>query len=164
MISAAEAPTLITPIASRDFAALAALATELAAHHGDRYAPAPFALERDYGKWYEARLSRTAEGQDVGFVTWHRFYVSECAERGMEIRNLFVRTDVRGRGIGRELLRAAAHAAYAADCQRLRLSVRKDNAIGVRFYEQFGGSVSDMGISWGYRWSRDGILDLAEKT
>ena len=164
MISAAEAPTVIPPITSRDFAALAALATELAAHHGDPYAPAPSALERDYGEWYEARLSRTAEGRDVGFVTWHRFYVSECAERGMEIRNLFVRANVRGRGIGRELFRAAAHAAHAADCQRLRLSVRKDNDVGVRFYKQFGGAVFDMGISWGYRWSRDGIVDLTERT
>jgi ribosomal protein S18 acetylase RimI-like enzyme len=121
-------------------------------------------LERDYGEWYEARLSRTAGGQDVGFVTWQRFYVSECAERGMEIRNLFVKEDARGRGIGRELIRAAAHAALAADCQRLRLSVRKDNSVGVRFYRQLGGAGFDMGMSWGYRWSRDGILGLAEGT
>jgi ribosomal protein S18 acetylase RimI-like enzyme len=164
MTSAAEPPTLMSPTTSRDFAALANLATELAAYHGDRHEPAPAMLERDHGKWYEARLSRTAEGRDVGFVTWHRFYVSECAERGIEIRNLFVRADVRGCGIGRELFRAAAHAAYAADCQRLRLSVRKDNALGIRFYKQFGGAVFDMGMSWGYRWSRDGIIDLMERT
>src|SRR5262249_16622077 len=122
MTSTGEALTLITPTTSRDFAALAALATELSPYHRNPPDPAPSALERDHGKWYEARLSRTAEGRDVGFVTWHRFYVSECAERGMEIRNLFTRADVRGRGIGGELFRAAAHAARVADCQRLRLS------------------------------------------
>jgi ribosomal protein S18 acetylase RimI-like enzyme len=158
-----EAPTLVIPITSQDFATLAALATELAAHHADNYAPPPFALERDYGKWYEARLARTTEGRDVGFVTWQRFYASESAERGMEIRNLFVKPDVRGRGIGRELVRAAALAALAVDCQRLRLSVRKDNTVGVRFYKQFGGAMFDMGSSWGYRWNRDGILALAER-
>ena len=156
--------TVVTPLTSRDFASLAALATELAGHHGDKHAPTPSALERDHGSWYEARLARTAQGQDVGFVTWQRFYASECAERGMEIRNLFVKVHARGRGIGRELLRAAAHAAFVADCQRLRLSVRKDNAIGVQFYKQFGYAMSDMGMSWGCRWSRDGIIDLAEKT
>jgi hypothetical protein len=35
MMATAEALTLVTPIASRDFAPLAGLATELAAHHGD---------------------------------------------------------------------------------------------------------------------------------
>jgi hypothetical protein len=46
----------------RNFASLAALATELAAQHGNRYEPAPSAWERDYGSWYEARLARTASG------------------------------------------------------------------------------------------------------
>src|SRR5437016_866620 len=80
------------------------------------------------------RVWRAADGQDVGFVTWHRSYVSECAERGLEVRNLYVRADVRGRGIGRDLLRAAARAALLSDCQRLRLSVRKANTVGGRFY------------------------------
>jgi ribosomal protein S18 acetylase RimI-like enzyme len=156
--------TVVTPLTSRDFASLAALATELAEHHGDKHAPTPSALERDHGSWYEARLARTAQGQDIGFVTWQRFYASECAERGMEVRNLFVKALARRRGIGRELLRAAAHAAIVADCQRLRLNVRKDNAVGVQFYKQFGCAMSDRGVSWGCRWSRDGIIELAEKT
>jgi ribosomal protein S18 acetylase RimI-like enzyme len=164
MMPAADAPALVTPLTSADFTSLAALATELAAHHRERHSPSPSALERDYGNWYEALLARTSRGQDLGFVTWHRFYVSECAERGMEIRNLFVKADVRGHGVGRLLLRAAARAAIAADCRRLRLSVRKDNTVGVQFYEKFGLAMVDMGMSWGCRWSRDGILDLAEKT
>jgi ribosomal protein S18 acetylase RimI-like enzyme len=159
-----ETPTLVRPLTRDDFASLAALATELAAHHGDEHAPAASALERDHGGWYEARLARTTGGHDLGFVTWLRFYVSQCAERGMEVRNLFVKTDARGRGIGRALLRAAAQAALAADCQRLRLGVRKDNDVGVRFYKQLGCAMLDMGGSWGCRWGRDGIVDLAEKT
>jgi hypothetical protein len=98
MMPVAEAWTVVIPLTSGDFASLAALAIELAAHHGDRYSPAPSALKNDYGDWYQARLARTARRQDIGFVTWQRFYVSECAERGMEIRNLYVRADVRGRG------------------------------------------------------------------
>jgi ribosomal protein S18 acetylase RimI-like enzyme len=156
--------TVVTPLSSHDFASLAALASELAEHQGDKHAPTPSALERDHGSWYEARLARTARRQDVGFVTWQRFYASECAERGMEVRNLFVKAHARRRGIGRELLRAAAHAAIAADCRRLRLNVRKDNAVGVQFYKQLGCAISDRGVSWGCRWSRDGIIDLAEKT
>jgi ribosomal protein S18 acetylase RimI-like enzyme len=162
MMPVAEAWTVVIPLTSGDFASLAALAIELAAHHGDRYSPAPSALKNDYGDWYQARLARTARRQDIGFVTWQRFYVSECAERGMEIRNLYVRADVRGRGIGRQLLRAAAREALLADCQRLRLGVRKDNAVGVQFYKQFGCVMSDKGMSWGCRWSRDGIFELAE--
>src|SRR5262249_15819725 len=160
---AAEAPTLIIPTSSRDFASLAALAIELAAHHGDKHAQHHLIwsaiMENGMRRGYH-----TAGGQDVGFVTWQRFYVSECAERSMEIRNLFVKEDARGRGIGRELIRAAAHAALAADCQRVRLSVRKDNGVGVRFYRQLGGAGFDMGMSRGYRWSRDGMLGLAEGT
>jgi hypothetical protein len=57
---ASEALTLVSPTTDRDFTSMAALATELAAHHGDQYAPAPSALKRDYGDWYEARLSRAA--------------------------------------------------------------------------------------------------------
>jgi ribosomal protein S18 acetylase RimI-like enzyme len=120
-------------------------------------------MKRDYGSWYEARLARIGRGQDIGFVAWQRFYASECAERGIEIRNLLVKADYRNRGIGRELLRCAAQAALVADCKRLRLRVRMDNAVGVRFYKQLGCTMSDMGMSWGCRWSHDGILGLAEK-
>jgi ribosomal protein S18 acetylase RimI-like enzyme len=81
----------------------------------------------------------------------------------MEIRNLFVKADVRGLGVGRVLFLAAVHAALEADCQRLRLNVRKDNAVGVQFYKQFGGNVFDRGKSWGYRWSRDGMSALSKR-
>jgi hypothetical protein len=73
MTPVAETPTLVIPLTIRDFASLAALATELAAHHGDQHAPAASALQRDHGNWYEARLARAARGHDVGFVTWQRF-------------------------------------------------------------------------------------------
>jgi len=157
-----EGFTLVTPTTNGDFISMAALAADLAAHHGDQYTPRPSVLKRDYGNWYEARIARTAFGQDIGFVSWQRFYASECAERGMEIRNLFVKADVRGAGIGRVLFLAAVRAAVEADCQRLRLGVRKDNAVGIRFYKKFGGNMFDMGMSWGYRWSRDGISELSK--
>jgi ribosomal protein S18 acetylase RimI-like enzyme len=157
-----EAQALVTSLTSRDFASVAALVAELARYHGDEYAPAASALERDYGTWYEARLARNAVAKDVGFVTWQRSYVPQCAERGMEIRNLFVREDFRSRGVGRELLRAAARAALTADCQRLRLCVRKDNAVGVQFYKRLGCTTSDAGMTWGCRWDGNGILDLTK--
>jgi ribosomal protein S18 acetylase RimI-like enzyme len=157
-----DTPTLVIPQTTCDFVSLAALVAELAAYHGDDYAPASNVLERDYGSWYDARLARNSARQDIGFITWQRFYVSECAERGMEIRNLFVREDFRSRGTGRELLRTAAYAALAADCQRLRLGVRKDNTAAIQFYKQLGCTMFDMGVTWGCRWNRDGIIDLTQ--
>jgi hypothetical protein len=71
MMPVAEAWTLVIPLTGGDFASFAALAIELAAHHGDRYSPAPSALKHDYGDWYQARLARTARGQDIGFVPSH---------------------------------------------------------------------------------------------
>ena len=93
-------------------------------------------------------------------MTWERFYASERGERGMEIRNLFVKADIRRHRVGRALLCAATRAALAAECQRLRLGVRKDNAIGVQFYKQFGCTMYDMGSSWKCRWDRDGMLSI----
>ena len=49
------------------------------------------------------------------------------------------------------------------DIRTMGFNVRKDNAIGVQFYKKMGCAMFDMGLSWGCRWSRDEIIDLARK-
>lgn len=69
-----------------------------------------------------------------------------------EIRHLFVRADMQGRGLGRRLMADAARRAIALGFTRLGLGVVEGNRAAIRFYEGLGGiragSYTDPGPRW----------------
>jgi ribosomal protein S18 acetylase RimI-like enzyme len=94
-------------------------------------------------------------GVCVGFLGFSTF-------RGLPLLNihdLAVLGDQRGRGVGLALLAAAQSAAQAAGCCKLTLEVQEDNAPARRLYERFGFRDVTFGNSGPTRFLGKGLTD-----
>jgi ribosomal protein S18 acetylase RimI-like enzyme len=94
-------------------------------------------------------------GVCVGFLGFSTF-------RGLPLLNihdLAVLADQRGRGVGLALLAAAQSAAQAAGCCKLTLEVQEDNAPARRLYERFGFRDVTFGNSGPTRFLGKGLTD-----
>lgn len=74
----------------------------------------------------------------VGLVLFFHAYSSWRGRLGVYVQDLHVVGAMRGSGLGRRLLAAAADTGRAAGCSHMRLSVAATNAAGRRFYRQIG--------------------------
>jgi len=146
--------TVLEPKEPGDFASLAALARQLAAYHGDAFDPSAEALSADHGTWYRAALAQTPDGTAIGFAGWHRLYWVQLAKRAIELQNLFVVPEWRDRKVGLALVRHVVQATLAASTDVLRISVRKDNARAIAFYDSIGCTRQDRGPNWACRLDR----------
>jgi GNAT superfamily N-acetyltransferase len=81
-----------------------------------------------------AECDRAPAGFALFFATYSTFRTAVC----MHLEDLFVRPELRGRGIGLALLRAVAAAAVARGCPRLDWQVLDWNQSAIGFYEQQG--------------------------
>jgi ribosomal protein S18 acetylase RimI-like enzyme len=72
----------------------------------------------------------------VGMATWNMVYSSWRAARGIYICDLYVMSQVRGRGIGERILAAAAREAAQLGAVFMKLETDSTNAAGLRFYER----------------------------
>ena len=70
----------------------------------------------------------------VCFVGFSTFYARPL----LNIHDLAVVAEARGRGLGRRLLVAVQERARALDCCKLTLEVREDNAVARSLYASFG--------------------------
>jgi ribosomal protein S18 acetylase RimI-like enzyme len=75
-----------------------------------------------------------AVGIAVCFVGFSTF----AARPLLNIHDLAVRPESRGRGVGRALLHAAQHQAIQRNCCKMTLEVRNDNHNAQRLYQAFG--------------------------
>lgn len=79
------------------------------------------------------------EDQDaVGIAVCFFGFSTFAAQPLLNIHDLAVRPDVRGRGVGRSLLQAAQQHAKEQGCCKLTLEVREDNHGAQRLYRDFG--------------------------
>ena len=75
------------------------------------------------------------KGEVVGFMSCHtQQLLHECGKIA-EIQELFVRPDMRGLGIGRQLLAKAANMAKYRRCLNMEVSTNQKRTEAVRFYE-----------------------------
>lgn len=89
-------------------------------------------------------LARAADTADaLGFVQLYPGFSSVSAGRVWILNDLFVKSDARGRGIGRALMQRAKTHGEATDVLRLVLSTAEDNRVAQQLYESEG-------------WQRDG--------
>ena len=153
--------TLSPPATAADFAALAAMARDLAVFHGDDFHPPADTLQRDHGIWYRAVLARTAQGEVVGFAAWFPFYHAQNAERNLELQTLFVAPASRSHGIGERLVAHVAAEAVRLDCACLRIGVRKANIRAAAFYRRIGCRLLDRGDTWACRLDGEALQRLA---
>ena len=80
------------------------------------------------------------EGKPVGFALWFYNYSTFRGRAGIYLEDLFVRTEARGVGAGKALLRRLAQRCIDADLGRLEWAVLNWNAPSIAFYDSQGAS------------------------
>ena len=77
----------------------------------------------------------------AGFAMFFHTFSTFLGRRSLWLEDLFVRPQLRGRGIGRALLQRLARLAQARGCGRFEWSVLDWNEPSIRFYERLGATV-----------------------
>lgn len=78
------------------------------------------------------------ENKPVGFALFFHNYSTFKGRPGIYLEDLYVTAHMRGRGIGRQLLRHLARLAIERRCARLEWSVLQWNAPSIAFYRNLG--------------------------
>jgi len=85
----------------------------------------------------------TIGGEAIGFALWFHNYSTFLARPGLYLADLFVRSEWRGRGVGRALLRHLARIAVERGCGRMEWSVLDWNDQAIGFYRSIGARGMD---------------------
>jgi len=83
------------------------------------------------------------EGRAAGFALFFHNYSTFLARPGIYLEDLFVRPELRGRGIGETLLAFLAKLAVERDCGRVEWSVLDWNEPAIGFYRKLGAVPMD---------------------
>jgi len=78
------------------------------------------------------------DGLPVGFALFFHNYSTFVGKPGIYLEDLFVRPNVRGKGLGKALLVWLAAEAVRRDCGRLEWSVLDWNEPSIEFYKSLG--------------------------
>jgi GNAT superfamily N-acetyltransferase len=79
----------------------------------------------------------------VGFALYFQSFSTFLGRPGIYLEDVYVRPEVRGKGVGKALLREVARVAMARDCGRLEWSVLDWNEPALRFYKSLGARPMD---------------------
>ena len=90
------------------------------------------ALIADYSDSAEAPLA------PAGFALYFTSYSTWLGHHGIRLEDLYVRSSLRGKGIGRALLTRLAQIAVDEGCPRLEWDVLEWNAPAIAVYEKIG--------------------------
>lgn len=78
------------------------------------------------------------ENQPAGFALFFTNYSTFLAKPGLHLEDLFVKPELRGRGIGKALLLHVAKLANVRGCGRMEWTVLDWNQPAIEFYESIG--------------------------
>jgi GNAT superfamily N-acetyltransferase len=99
------------------------------------------------------------QGEPAGFALFFHNYSTFLARPGLYLEDLFVRPELRGRGIGKLLLQMLARIAVDRGCGRFEWWVLDWNEPAIRFYRRLGAQSMD---EWTvFRVTGDALLKLA---
>ncbi len=118
-------------------------------------------IERSIFDRKEAKvLIAEYDGAPAGFSLYFYNYSTWLAKKGLYLEDLFVQPEMRGKGIGKALLKTLARIAVDEDCGRFEWSCLDWNEPSIRFYKSMGAQpMSD----WtGYRVTGDALQKMAE--
>ena len=82
-------------------------------------------------------------GAAAGFALFFANYSTFLARSGLYLEDLFVQPSMRGKGIGKGLLRRLAQIAVERGCGRMEWSVLDWNAPSIEFYRSCGAEPMD---------------------
>ena len=98
-------------------------------------------------------------GEPAGFALWFYNFSTFAGKAGIYLEDLFVEPALRGRGIGKALLRHLARRCTAEGLPRLQWSVLDWNAPSIAFYQSLGAKPQ---VDWTvFRVSSAELEDLA---
>ena len=83
------------------------------------------------------------DDEPVGFALFFHNYSTFVGKPGIYLEDLFVRPNVRGKGLGKALLTWLAAEAVRRDCGRLEWSVLDWNEPSIQFYKSLGAKPMD---------------------
>lgn len=81
------------------------------------------------------------EKQPAGFAFYFFHYSTWLGKHGLYLEDLFVKPELRGKGIGKALLARLAKIAIAQDCYGMRWQVLDWNQPAIDFYDSLGAKV-----------------------
>ena len=99
------------------------------------------------------------ENQPVGFALFFHNYSTFVGKPGIYLEDLYVKPEMRGKGIGKALFLELIKIAKERDCGRVEWSVLNWNKSAIDFYKSMGAIPMD---EWTvYRLTSDKIEELA---
>jgi GNAT superfamily N-acetyltransferase len=100
------------------------------------------------------------DGTPAGFALFFHNYSTFVGRPGIFIEDLFVKPELRGKGLGKILFSFLAQIAVERKCGRLEWSCLNWNKPSIEFYKSQGAKAMDEWTT--YRVTGDGIKKLAE--
>ena len=151
----------------KDAEVLCQLIRELADYErlADKASPDPSSLARHLNPAAfprcHALLATTPTGGSIGFALYFANYSTFLTSWGVQLEDLFVRPEYRGRGVGEALLSAVASRAIAGGGHRLDLVVLDWNTPAIDFYLNRGAISLDDWTTM--RFSGEALRALADR-
>lgn len=105
-------------------------------------------------------LFAVVAGKEVGFALFFHNYSTFLGKAGLYLEDLYVTPDVRGQGIGKQLLKKLAQIAVERDCGRLEWWCLDWNQTSIDFYLSL--SAEPMSDWTTYRVTGEDLKKLAE--
>ncbi len=84
-------------------------------------------------------------GKPAGFALFFHNFSTFLGKPGIYLEDLYVKPELRGKGVGRALLAHLAALTLERDCGRFEWAVLDWNAPAIKFYESLGAKMMD---SW----------------
>ncbi|HWR15570.1 MAG TPA: GNAT family N-acetyltransferase [Terriglobales bacterium] len=100
------------------------------------------------------------DGVPAGFAFYFFNYSTWIGKPGLFLEDLFVKPELRGKGIGKALLSELAKVAMAENCYGMKWEVLDWNQPAIEFYEALGAKLRKEWIT--VRLSGEPLKDLAE--
>ena len=88
-------------------------------------------------------LFAEVDGKEAGFALFFHNYSTFLGQPGIYLEDLFVRPEMRGRGIGKSLLTHLARLARERGCGRIEWAVLDWNKPSIDFYKSIGAEPLD---------------------
>jgi len=101
------------------------------------------------------------DGTPAGFALFFHTFSTFLARPGLYLEDLFVRPNLRSKGIGKALLRYVSDLAVERDCGRVEWSVLEWNRAAIQFYEKLGAA--PMGEWTVYRLAGSALREFTQE-
>jgi GNAT superfamily N-acetyltransferase len=100
------------------------------------------------------------KGENIGFALFYENFSTFIGKAGLYLEDLYIKPEMRGKGLGKEMLSFLAKTAKDRDCKRLEWWCLDWNKQSIKFYESIGAqAMKDWTV---YRLSGDDLSNLAK--